>query len=42
LVTASEWASVAFTVAFILTTKDGFKLFTKVSKQKEKKKQIRS
>jgi len=37
LLTASEWAGVAFTIAIILTTEDGFNLFDKVFKQKKKR-----
>ena len=36
LLTATEWASVAFTVALMMTTQDGYKLFNKVSKRWEK------
>jgi len=40
---ATKWAGVTFTVALILTTEDGFKLFNKVFKQKRKRKmQIRN
>jgi len=36
LLTATEWAGVAFTVALMMTTQDGCKLFNKVSKRWEK------
>ncbi len=41
LLTASEWAGVAFTIAIILMTEDGFNLFNKVFKCKRKRKKIR-
>jgi len=36
LLTATEWAGVAFTVALMMTTEAGYKLFNKVCKRKEK------
>jgi len=40
LLTASEWPGMAFTMALMIHTEEGFKLFSKVCKQRMKASQI--